>query len=57
MYTPKRDDEHSRPIHMGVLSPPPGHKRQHVYYVTLNDSGLTLSLGLIKISCNIHVLP
>ena len=31
--------------------------KQHVYFVTSNDSGLNRPLGLIKISCNIHVRP
>ena len=33
------------------------YKQQHVYFVTSNDSGLIRPLGLIKISCNIHVRP
>ena len=31
------------------------YKQQHVYFVTSNDSWLIRLLGLIKISCNIHV--
>ena len=50
IYTPKQDGEHPRPFHTGVPPPPP-YKQQHVYFVTSNDSGLTLSLALIKISC------
>ncbi|CAH3134259.1 unnamed protein product [Porites lobata] len=35
--------------------PAPNANKQHVYFVTSNDSGLNRPLGLIKISCNIHV--
>ena len=37
--------------------PAPNANKQHVYFVTSNDSGLIRPLGLIKISCNIHVRP
>ena len=35
--------------------PAPNANKQHVYFVTSNDSGLNRPLGLIKISCNIHI--
>ena len=37
--------------------PAPNANKQHVYFVTSNDSGLIRPLGLIKISCNIHIRP